>query len=101
MIRELLICVFLLFGSLLMLLAGVGLIRFSDTLGRAHALAKASTCGICSLLIGLWISLTDQASALNILLVITFILLTFPISGHLVAFLMYHHEKRDENSKDE
>jgi multicomponent Na+:H+ antiporter subunit G len=91
MIREILIGLLLLSGSFLMFLAGLGLLRFSDALCRAHALAKASTCGICLLLLALWVTLNDEISGLKIFLVITFSLLTIPLASHLTALLIYRH----------
>jgi multisubunit Na+/H+ antiporter MnhG subunit len=58
---------------------------------RAHALAKASTFGITLVLIALWIALGDDISRLKILLVIAFSLLTIPLTGHLIALLLYRH----------
>lgn len=89
MIRELLICFLLLSGSLAMLLATIGLVRFKDTLCRAHALTKATTFGVTLLLIALWITLDDDVAGLKILLVISFCLLTIPLASHLVASLYY------------
>jgi multicomponent Na+:H+ antiporter subunit G len=94
MIREILIGLLLLSGSFLMFLAGLGLLRFSDALCRAHALAKASTCGICLLLLALWVTLNDEISGLKIFLVITFSLLTIPLASHLTALLIYRHGQK-------
>ena len=94
MIREILICLLLLSGSLLMFLAGLGVLRFADALCRSHALAKASTCGICLLLLALWITLNDEISGLKIFLVITFSFLTIPLASHLTALLIYRHGQK-------
>ena len=94
MIREIAIGILLLSGSLLMFLSGLGLLRLSDALCRAHALAKASTCGICLLLLALWITLDNEISGLKILLVVTFSLLTIPLASHLTALLIFRHEHK-------
>ncbi|PTX93044.1 Na+/H+ antiporter subunit G [Spartobacteria bacterium LR76] len=93
MIREILISVLLLVGSLLVFLSGLGLLRFSDALCRSHALAKASTCGICLMLAALILALDNDISGLKIFLVMTFTLLTIPLAGHLTAQLVYRHEQ--------
>ena len=49
MIGELLI----LAGSLLTLVAAVGMFRFQDVFSRMHALAKASTAAVVLVLVGL------------------------------------------------
>ncbi len=89
MISEVLICALLLTGSIVMLLASIGVLRFPDTLCRAHALTKATTFGSSLLLIALWISLREEVAGLKILLVIFFCMLTIPLSSQLVASLYY------------
>jgi multicomponent Na+:H+ antiporter subunit G len=105
MIREIFTCIFLLAGSLAMLLATIGVVRFRDTLCRSHALTKATTFGVSLLLVALWIALGDDIAGLKILLVVSFCLLTIPLASHLVASLYYRqlHEvekKREENEKE-
>lgn len=104
-LEEILICVLLLTGSVVMLLASVGVLRFPDTLCRAHSLTKATTFGSSLLLIALWISLRDEVSGLKILLVISFCMLTIPLSSQLVASLYYRllfpvDEKHQNNATD-
>jgi multicomponent Na+:H+ antiporter subunit G len=96
MIQDVIVCLFLLLGSALMLVASIGLVRLPDPLSRAHALTKATTWGISLLLIALWLALDDETAALKILLVIIFCLLTTPLSGHLVASLHYRQLHRKE-----
>lgn len=93
LLREILICAMLLSGSLLMLLAGLGIQRFTGPLNRAHALSKASTLGICLLLGALWVSLNDEIAGLKILLVIVFSLLTIPLAGHLIAVFAFQNDR--------
>lgn len=93
MIREIFVCVFLLAGSLLIFLAGLGLLRFPDALCRSHALAKASSCGICLMLVALLVALDNEITGLKIFLVMIFILLTIPLASHLIALLVYRFEK--------
>ncbi len=93
MIREILISALLIVGSLLIFLSGLGLMRFSDALCRSHALAKASTCGICLMLAALILAIDNDISGLKIFLVMTFTLLTIPLAGHLTAQLVYRHEQ--------
>lgn len=99
MIRELIVCVLLVAGSALMFLAGLGLVRFRDALCRAHALAKATTCGICLMLLALWIALNNEISGLKILLVMVFSLMTIPLASHLTALLVYRYEQDRKHSQ--
>jgi multicomponent Na+:H+ antiporter subunit G len=83
----------LLGGSALMFLAALGLLRFRDALCRAHALAKATTFGICLMLVALWIALEDEIAGLKLLLVIAFLFLTIPVASHLIALLAYRQQE--------
>lgn len=98
MIREVLVAVMLLAGSTAMLLAAIGLVRFSDVLCRAHALAKATTFGICLLLLALWVALDEEIAGLKLFLVIAFLFLTIPMAGHLIALLAFRQKRRDERA---
>lgn len=99
MLIELLVSVLLLTGSTLMLFAALGLTRLGDVSCRAHALSKASTFGICLLLLALWITLDDDLSKLKLVLVLGFNLLTIPVASHLVALLMFRQWKEHPSSE--
>lgn len=94
MIADIVVSLFLLAGSVLIFLSALGIVRFTDALCRTHALAKASTFGICLMLAALWVDTNDEISRLKILLVIAFSLLTIPLAGHLIALLVYRHQSR-------
>lgn len=101
MIREIIVCVFLLAGSLFMFLAALGVLRFPDALCRSHALAKASTCGICLILTALIIALDDEITGLKIFLIMIFTLLTIPLASHLTAALVYKHDRTRPPRRDQ
>jgi multicomponent Na+:H+ antiporter subunit G len=92
--REVLVGAMLLGGSTLMLFAALGLLRFRDALCRAHALAKATTFGVCMMILALWIHLGDEVSGLKLTLVLAFSLLTIPLASHLIALLLYREKLR-------
>lgn len=98
MVHDILVCVLLLIGSTLMLFAAIGMVRFADVLCRAHALTKATTFGICTMLIALWVSLNDDVTGLKLLLVICFSMLTIPLATHLIALLVYRLHKPLQSS---
>ncbi len=100
--NELIICVLLLTGSVVMFLASLGVLRFPDTLCRAHALTKATTFGSSLLLIALWIGLEDEIAGLKIMLIISFCMLTIPLSSQLVASLCYRYlDPLDKKNKSD
>ena len=75
-------------GGLLVLLAGVGVVRFPDVLARMHAATKASSLGI--VLIGLAGAITLDGGRAKALLALAFILITAPSAAHLVALAVDH-----------
>lgn len=103
MAHDILVCVLLLIGSTLMLFAAIGMVRFADVLCRAHALTKATTFGVCTMLIALWVGLKDDVTGLKLLLVICFSMLTIPLATHLIALLVYrlHKPLKSEEGESE
>lgn len=80
-------------GALLVLIAGIGVIRFTDVYARMHAATKATTIGIALVGVAAAISL-DEARA-KILLAIVFIFITAPAAAHLVGRASYRAEGID------
>ncbi len=76
-------------GTLLMVVAGVGVVRMPDALCRGHAVAKAVSLGISLILLGLWARLGANTDGLKLALAILFQLLTIPVAGHLLARAVY------------
>ncbi|MDZ4789579.1 MAG: monovalent cation/H(+) antiporter subunit G [Blastochloris sp.] len=89
MLAQILSISLLLTGSFLILLAAIGLIRLPDVYCRAHALGKATTLGVCFLLLALFIELGIELTGLKIFIAICFQLLTIPVSSHLLCLLAY------------
>lgn len=87
MIRELVTSALILGGTLMILVAAVGVLRLPDVLCRSHAVAKALTLGIFLLLTGLWTALGETTNALKILLTIFFQIITIPVASHLLGLL--------------
>lgn len=98
MIRDIIVSLALLTGTILMLFASLGLLRFGDALCRAHALAKATSFGACLMLVGLWIALADDISGLKLALVIAFLVLTVPLASHLVCLLSYRKNNVEDSA---
>ncbi len=74
-------------GTFFIVSASIGIVRFPDIYTRLHAATKASTLGLAGILIGLFIFLYIQHSLVSgkLLLAIVFILLTNPVSGHMIS----------------
>ena len=86
--------VLLLLGSLFGLLAAIGLLRFPDLYTRMHAASKAGAVGCGLIFAAIAMVSLDGPVALRAGLGIVFVLLTTPLSAHLLArasYLTGHH----------
>lgn len=79
----------MLLGTLLVLVAMIGTVRFPDLYCRAHALGKGLTLGLLVLLIALWLDPGTQVSGLKVVAAIFFQFLTLPVASHLLTRLSY------------
>jgi len=77
--------ILLLAGCLFALLAAVGIVRLPDLYTRMHAASKAGAVAAGMALLAAGLASLDVAVALRAILGILFILLTTPISAHLLA----------------
>ena len=76
-------------GSAFALLAAVGVLSMPDVFTRMQASTKASTLGLACLLIGTALQMGDFASFIRVASIGAFILLTTPVSGHVIARASY------------
>lgn len=81
--------VLLLLGSISMLLAAIGLLRFPDFYTRMHAGTKAASLGAGLILIGAVLPIDDPDINIRVWLTIFFIFLTVPVAGHLLGRAAY------------
>lgn len=86
---EFVCALLLLLGSLLMLLAGIGLMRMPDLFTRMQAATKAATLGIGLTLLAVVIYYNDLAITARAMLVIGFVFLTAPVAAHMIARAAY------------
>lgn len=85
MLRDVLTFLFLLNGTVFMLIAGLGILRMPDLFLRMSMTTKASTIGVGSMLVGCMFYFADGASMAKSFAVIIFILLTSPVSAHMIG----------------
>lgn len=90
-------------GSLLALLAGIGLVRFPDVLTRMHAATKPQTLGILLVLLGLALRIEDRSALTVLALAAIFQLVTAPVSAHMLgrAALRAGHIDRARLARDD
>ena len=81
--------VLLLIGSAFSFLAALGILRLPDLYTRMHAAAKAGTMGSGVMLIAIALVAFDGAVALRAIVGVVFLVLTGPVSAHLLARAAY------------
>ncbi len=72
-------------GTLMILLAGAGLLRLPDVYQRGHAAGKAATLGVCSILLGVAAALGDAGAWARAILAVAFLFFTIPVGAQLIA----------------
>lgn len=85
----------LLAGSVLCLLAGIGLVRLPDVLTRMHAATKPQVLGLLLVLVGAGLRLGSAADWGTLALVGLFQLLTVPVAAHMVGRAAYRTGRVD------
>jgi multicomponent Na+:H+ antiporter subunit G len=79
----------LLVGALFTFIAALGVIRMPDLFMRMHANTKSATLGVGFIMLGVAIYFSEITITTRSLAVILFLLVTAPISSHLLARAAY------------
>lgn len=89
---ELVVSVLLVAGALFCLLGSVGLARLPDVFMRLHGPSKATTLGVGCIAVAsvVFFTLRTGSASLDGLLVILFVVITTPVSAHLLARAALH-----------
>jgi multicomponent K+:H+ antiporter subunit G len=89
---DALVSVFLVAGAMFALIGSWGLAKLPDFFMRLHGSSKASTLGVGSMLIASMIYFTAHLGvpSLRELLITLFLLVTTPVSAHLLAKAALH-----------
>lgn len=91
MLLELLGVVSLLFGLFFCAVGVIGVVRLPDTLTRLHASGKVATLGLFGILAGA--ALLMPSTALRLLTLGLFVLLTSPVATHAIAASVYRRRE--------
>ncbi|WP_011580213.1 MULTISPECIES: monovalent cation/H(+) antiporter subunit G [Chelativorans] len=89
LLQNLVVGTLILIGAFFALAASIGLLRLPDLYTRMHAASKAGTLGSGVMLIALAVYAQDHAIVTRALAAVAFLLLTAPISAHLLAKAAY------------
>lgn len=76
-------------GTTFTLIAAIGLLRMPDVYMRLQVSTKGATLGVGSLLLAVPVFFTDFEVAVRAMLIVLFVFLTTPISGHMIARAAY------------
>ncbi|HPO13381.1 MAG TPA: monovalent cation/H(+) antiporter subunit G [Candidatus Hydrogenedentes bacterium] len=72
-------------GLIFDLLGCIGLVRLPDVYNRLQAATKCVTLGTCGILLGVIFVVGLNATGVRALLCIVFVILTAPVSAHVIA----------------
>ena len=81
--------ILLILGAVFTLLAAIGVVRLPDLYTRMHAASKAGAVGGGLILIAVAVLSQDAAVAIRAVVGVIFLLLTTPVSAHLLARASY------------
>ncbi|MDC3415600.1 monovalent cation/H(+) antiporter subunit G [Aquibacillus salsiterrae] len=84
---DIVIIICLLVGTFFIFSTSIGILRFPDVYTRLHASTKAATLGVAGVMIGafLFLYLENGIVSGKLILGIVFVLLTAPVSGHMIS----------------
>lgn len=86
---DILSSVFIIIGSVMILISSIGLIRMPDLYLRMSATTKAATLGVGFILIGTAIHFWEVGIVSRLAIIIVFLLLTAPIAAHMIGRAAY------------
>lgn len=89
MVTNIIVGILACLGTIFVFLAAVGIIRMPDTYLRLAVTTKAATLGIGLLLLAAAVHSYELAITAKVLAIILFLLLTAPVSAHLVGRTSY------------
>ncbi|HXV94677.1 MAG TPA: monovalent cation/H(+) antiporter subunit G [Pseudonocardia sp.] len=91
--------ILLVIGSLLAMLAGLGVLRFPDTLSRLQAATKLQAAGIGLLLVAAMLVAEDAGEVMVLGLTGVALLVTVPVLSQVVARAAYRSEREDDDRR--
>lgn len=82
---DIIVSILIIIGGVFCCIAGLGILRLPDVIMRMHASAKASTLGAGLIIASVAIHFSKFEVVMPALSTIAFLLLTAPVSAHLLA----------------
>ncbi|MGB1975430.1 MAG: monovalent cation/H(+) antiporter subunit G [Vibrio toranzoniae] len=82
---DIIVGVLLCLGTLFTLVASLGVLRMPDLYTRMHAVTKAGTVGLASLLLAVAFAIPDITVISRVIGTMLFIFITAPVASHLLG----------------
>jgi multicomponent Na+:H+ antiporter subunit G len=94
---ELAVGVLVVLSGFFSMAAGIGIVRFPDVLTRLHAATKPQVAGLATVLLAIVLQVPTWGVLTTAVLVLTFQLLTQPMTAHMLGRSAYRteHIRRD------
>lgn len=89
-VLDVLSWILLAIGSLLLIIGGIGLLRFPDFYSRVQAAGLTDTLCSISILLGLLLQATSVPVAAKLLFTLIFLMLTGPTAAHALSKTAHH-----------
>lgn len=101
--NEITSSILIILGSVFILIAALGFLRFRDIYSRIHSITKASSFGILLLLIAVSIYFYTTIVLIKAVLVTIFIFLTSPLAAHSIikSINKGNNDQRKQHSNSE
>jgi multicomponent Na+:H+ antiporter subunit G len=84
-VAEVLCWVFVVVGSLFLIVGGIGILRFPDFYSRIHPAGITDTMGAWLVLVGLMFASPSWLVTIKLVMLLVFLSITSPLSGHALA----------------
>jgi multicomponent Na+:H+ antiporter subunit G len=90
-LTEVVISVLLLMGTFFVFSSSLGILRFPDVYSRLHAATKSATLGVSGVMLAAFLFFLFKENMVSgkLILGILFVLLTAPVSGHMISRSAY------------
>ena len=98
LILDTLALILLLIGGVMSLAAGVGLLRFRDTLSRLHAATKPQILGVACILAAICLENLNWPTVCLAVLIVAFQFMTQPLTAHMIGRAAYRGSHVEQES---
>jgi multicomponent Na+:H+ antiporter subunit G len=72
-------------GSVILVIAGWGVVTLPDALSRQHAATKAGTLALAMIALGAFVAIPADGFGVRLALILGFLIATLPVASHLLA----------------